>query len=141
MDDRPITILSDKESWARVSTQKVGRLATSVGGIVDLVPINFAVDGSTIVFRTAAGSKLAGLTVNNKIVFEVDEVGENDGWSVVVHGTARVLELDAEIEAAEKLPLRPFVPTVKRTFVRIVPESITGRAFEFGTEPTPGDFE
>lgn len=140
MADNPIKILSEDESWELLSTQKVGRLATNVGGVVDLVPINFVVDGGEIVFRTAAGIKLAGLTVNGSVVFEVDEVGEEEGWSVVVHGTARALDRDADIEAAEKLTLKPFVPTVKRTFVRIHPETITGRAFVFGPEPVL-DFE
>lgn len=140
MADKAITILSDEECWERIGTQSVGRLVTSVGGVVDLVPINFVVDGDSLVFRTASGSKLAGLTVNSAVVFEVDSIGDEGGWSVVVHGSALALERDAEIEAAEKLPLKPLVPTVKRTFVRITPESLTGREFVFGPEPVL-DFE
>lgn len=135
MTDEPIAVLSEDDAWARLGSQKYGRLATSVGGVVDLVPVNFVVDNQSIVFRTAAGSKLAGLAVNGAVVFEADEIGENDGWSVVVHGTARILERDDEIAAAEQLDLRPFVPTVKRTFVRVTPERVTGRAFRFGPEP------
>lgn len=141
MSDEAVNILNDEEAWARLSTQKIGRLATNVGDVVDLVPVNFVVDDQGIVFRTAPGSKLAGLMVSSSVVFEVDEVGEERGWSVVVHGTARVLERDDEIAAVEKLPLKPQVATVKLNFVRITPSSITGRAFVFGPEPETETYE
>ncbi|QIK64103.1 pyridoxamine 5'-phosphate oxidase family protein [Leucobacter viscericola] len=131
----PITVLSDTECWEHLATQRVGRLVTSVGDVVDIVPINFVVDGDTVVFRTAPGSKLSELTVNSSVVFEVDSFGETSGWSVVLRGRARALETEAEIAAAELLPLKPFVPTVKRVFVRIEATAVTGRSFVFGSEP------
>ena len=135
----PITVISDDESWERLAAERVGRLVTHVGGVVDIVPINFVVDGRSIVFRTAAGSKLAGLTINSDVVFEVDYFDEERGWSVVVRGAARALELEAEIALAEALPLKPFVPTLKPTFVRIDPTAISGREFQFGEEPRRED--
>jgi nitroimidazol reductase NimA-like FMN-containing flavoprotein (pyridoxamine 5'-phosphate oxidase superfamily) len=131
----PVTVLTETECWERVSTQRVGRLATHVGNVVDIAPINFVVDGSTILFRTAPGSKLSELTVNHSVVFEVDAFTEETGWSVVLRGTARVLEDEAEIAAAEALPLRPFVPTLKLVFVKIEGLVGTGRSFVFGPEP------
>lgn len=136
-NEGPVSILTDDECWGRLASQRVGRLVTSVGGVADIVPINFVVDSGGIVFRTASGSKLAGLTINSEVVFEVDEFTEDEGWSVVLRGHARALEHDADIVAAEKLPLRPFVPTVKRTFVRIDVDTLTGRAFKFGPDPLP----
>lgn len=136
-----MTVLDDAACWERLATQQVGRLVTHVGDLVDVVPINFVVDGESIVFRTASGSKLAGLTVNNAVAFEVDEIGEERGWSVVLHGRAQALETEAEIAAAEKLPLRPFVPTLKPTFVRVVVESLSGRVYEFGEEPRREDVQ
>ena len=136
-----MTVLDDAACWERLATQQVGRLVTHVGDLVDVVPINFVVDGESIVFRTASGSKLAGLTVNNAVAFEVDEIGEERGWSVVLHGRAHALETEAEIAAAEKLPLRPYVPTLKPTFVRVVVETLSGRAYEFGEEPRREDVQ
>ena len=130
----PVTVLTEDDCWERLATEQVGRIVTHVGGVVDIVPINFVVDGRTIVFRTAAGSKLAGLTINSDVAFEVDRFDDSRGWSVVVRGEARALTLEAEVGAAEALPLRPFVPTLKPTFVRIVVSSVSGRAFEFGEE-------
>lgn len=135
----PVTVLSEDDCWERLATQQVGRLVTHVGGLVDIVPINFVVDGRSLVFRTAAGSKLAGLTVNSDVAFEVDRFDDEGGWSVVVRGAARALEHEDEVSAAEALPLRPFVPTLKPTFVRIEVSAISGRAFEFGEEPRRED--
>jgi len=138
-NEKSSAVLSENECWVRLGTQEVGRLVTSVGEVIDVVPINFVLDGRSLVFRTAAGSKLVELTINSSVLFEVDEVGETEGWSVVARGTARALEQEDEVLAAERLPLRPFVSTLKPTFVRIDIESLTGRAYEFGPEPRRED--
>ena len=139
--EQAITILSERECWERLAQQEVGRIVTHVGDIVDVVPVNYVVDGETLLFRTAAGNKLNELTINPRIAFEVDEFDKNHGWSVVVHGVARALETEHEIFEAERLPLRPFVPTLKPVFVRITPETATGRTFRFGEEPRREDLQ
>jgi hypothetical protein len=113
----------------------VGRVVTRVREIVDIFPVNYVVDGDDIVLRTAPGTKLVEMVVGGEVLFEVDEFDEHEAWSVVVRGEARVLEAEAEIAAAEALPLQPLVPTDKRFFVRITPRQVTGRAFKVGEEP------
>lgn len=137
----PMTVLDEDACWERLAAQQVGRLVTHVGDVVDIVPINFVVDGRGIVFRTAAGNKLAGLSINGDVVFEVDEFDGDAGWSVVLRGEARVLSNEDEVAAAEALPLRPFVATLKPTFVRVEATSVSGRAFEFGPEPRREDVQ
>ena len=90
-----------------------------------------------ILMRTAEGTKLFGVTVNNRVAFEVDDYGANDGWSVVLKGTARALETEAEIAEAEASSLVPWIPTVKRNFIRIDVDEISGRRVTFGPEPEP----
>lgn len=138
-NDAAMVVLDEAECWELLATQQVGRLVTRVGEVVDIVPINFVIDGRGIIFRTAAGSKLSGVVVNEAVVFEVDLFGLEQGWSVVLHGKAHVLESEADIAAAEQLPLRPFVPTLKPTFVRVDAESLSGRAYRFGPEPRRED--
>jgi len=134
-----VSVLTEDECWERLGSQRVGRIVTRVGDVVDVVPLNFVLDGRSAVFRTAPGNKLIELTINDSVLLEVDEIGEESGWSVVLRGHARVLESEAEIAAAEALPLRPFVPTLKSTFVRIEAESIGGREYRFGPEPRRED--
>lgn len=139
--ENPVTVLTEDESWELVAGEAMGRLVTRVGDVVDVVPINFVLDGRALVFRTAPGSKLSGLTINSSVVFETDRFDAVGGWSVVLRGTARALETEAEVAAAEALPLRPWVPTLKTVFVRVEVESLSGRAFRFGEEPRREDVQ
>ncbi|MDJ0339494.1 pyridoxamine 5'-phosphate oxidase family protein [Cryobacterium sp. PH31-O1] len=132
----PVQILSEDECWNALLSASLGRLAVAVGGIPDIFPVNFVAADQRLLFRTASGTKLIELTVNNRVAFETDGVGRDDAWSVIVHGTARALDTQREIDDAAELPLRPMIPTVKPVFVEIVPESITGRRFTLGPEPT-----
>jgi nitroimidazol reductase NimA-like FMN-containing flavoprotein (pyridoxamine 5'-phosphate oxidase superfamily) len=131
----PVRELTNDQSWGRLRSQQLGRLVTSVGSLIDVFPVNYVVDGGSVVFRTAEGSKLAGLVVNDLVVFEVDDFTSTDAWSVVLKGHARILEGSDEIIAADALALRPWVPTLKRNYVRILPDEITGRSFERTEEP------
>ncbi len=127
--------LTDEECWTRLGTQELGRLVTHVGDVLDIYPVNYVVDDETIVFRTAEGSKLVEITVNDEVLFEVDDHTDVDAWSVVVRGHAHRLEHADEVERADALPLKPWIPTLKYHYVRIVPTSLTGRGFQRGEEP------
>jgi len=127
--------LSEQECWDRLRTQQLGRLVTHVGEVLDVFPVNYVVDDETIVVRTAEGSKLFELTVNDEVLFEVDDHSGTDAWSVVVRGRAHRLATSAEVQAADGLPLRPWIPTLKYNYVRVEPTSMTGRAFVIGPEP------
>ena len=113
----------------------MGRLATAVAGQPDIAPVNFVVDGRSLVFRSAEGAKLLALTINPAVALEADSWEGDSGWSVVAKGTASQVTGTAEIAHAESLPLRPWVPTVKLHFVRIEVSEISGRQFRFGPEP------
>lgn len=131
----PIHKLTNDESWERLRSQQLGRLVTNVTNIVDIFPVNYVVERASVVFRTAEGSKLSGLVVQNRVIFEVDDFTPADAWSVVLKGRAHILESSDEITAADALALRPWVPTLKRNYVRIVPDEITGRSFQRVDEP------
>ncbi|TFD23683.1 pyridoxamine 5'-phosphate oxidase family protein [Cryobacterium sp. TMS1-13-1] len=132
----PVHTLTEEECWNALLSASLGRLAVAVGGVADIFPVNFVAADRRLLFRTAAGTKLVELTVNHTVAFETDGVGRDEAWSVVVHGTARALDSQYEIDAAAALPLRPLIPTVKPTFVEIIPTTITGRRFTLGPEPT-----
>lgn len=135
-DFSPVTHLGEMESWALLRGRPVGRLATSVAKIPDIFPVNYVVDDGGIVFRTAQGSKLLEVLINNRVAFEVDDWEQDlGGWSVVCRGRARVLETPEERQRAATLDLQPWVATIKTHYVRIEVEQIIGRAFRFGPEP------
>lgn len=122
------TELAPQESWALLRQSEFGRLAFHLLGEVHIVPVNYATAGERILFRTAEGSKLLGITLNRDVAFEIDNVDEHLASSVVARGTARELpEHDAEL--ADLLPLRPWIDTEKSHVVAIDVSEITGRRF------------
>ena len=121
------------------SDTTIGRLAVVTNGLPEIFPVNFAVDGRSIVFRTTVGTKLHELTLYSTVVFEADQWEEKAGWSVIVHGQARVFDDDEEIARAGELLKIPWQTDVEAEFVRINVDQITGRATNFGTERWDGE--
>lgn len=134
-DEHPAEHLGEDECWDALRSSSLGRLAVSVGGELDIFPVNFVAEDRRLLFRTAEGTKLLELTVNSRVAFETDGVGPEEAWSVVVKGTARILDKQSEIDAADQLPLRPLIPTLKYIFVEITPQSVSGRRFPLVPEP------
>jgi uncharacterized protein len=137
MDDtsEPVIALSEEQCWERLRQMELGRLVTHVGDILDIFPVNYIVDGGGLLFRTGQGSKLFELTINDEVLFEVDDHTETEAWSVIVRGHAHPLETFADVERADGLGLTPWIPTLKYIYVRIEPTRISGRAFHRGPEP------
>ncbi|MDI3315299.1 MAG: pyridoxamine 5'-phosphate oxidase family protein [Mycobacterium sp.] len=135
ISDEPVTILSDDESWELLGSVELGRLVTCVGARPDIFPVNFVVQRPTVLFRTAEGTKLLSVVINNNVAFEADGHSLDEGWSVIVQGTAEVLSTSAEIAEADRAGLRPWVATLKLNYVRIHASAISGRRFRFGPEP------
>ena len=72
------------------------------------------------------------------MLFEADDHNVAGGRSVVLRGTAQVLE---HLRRGRGGPARrslPVIATQKLRFVRVTPETLTGRRFVFGPEPEGG---
>lgn len=113
-----------------LTTVPVGRLGFDVDGEVVILPVNHAVDGDTVVFRAAAGSKLSAAEGQRTVVFEADDYDARTrtGWSVLVNGRAETIYDETEIQALGRLELAPWPDAVDRpSWVRIRPSSVTGR--------------
>jgi hypothetical protein len=124
--------LEHHECWALLRTVSVGRLAIVVDGRPDIFPINYTVDGGTLVFRTGEGTKLSGASRDAAVALEADGVDQDTGmaWSVVAKGTAAVVTGTEEILDTSRLYLFPWQAGRKDAFVRITPDSVTGRRFQ-----------
>jgi nitroimidazol reductase NimA-like FMN-containing flavoprotein (pyridoxamine 5'-phosphate oxidase superfamily) len=130
-----VVVLSEDENWRLLRRTSLARLALSAAGEVDIFPVNYYADGETLLMRTAPGTKLLELTVNSRVAVEIDGFTDDEAWSVVVKGTARRLERQAEIDEADEAPLVPWIPTLKYIYVRITPATLSGRRFEHALEP------
>jgi nitroimidazol reductase NimA-like FMN-containing flavoprotein (pyridoxamine 5'-phosphate oxidase superfamily) len=127
--DELVSQLSEDEAWELLRQHEVGRLATTVSGVLDIFPITYVVDEKTLVFRTAPGTKLVELAINDNVTFEIDQYDNEAGYSVVIHGTAERLESMEDIDRAALLPLPSLFPTERPRYVRIHPSIISARRF------------
>jgi hypothetical protein len=132
-NDDGVTILPEHECWDLLASVTLGRLVTSVDGQSEIFPVNYAVQRRTILFRTAEGTKLVSTAINNRVLFEADDHNVAEGWSVIVKGYARLLRTNEQIEDAERAQVLPWTRSEKTHFVRVIPEMVTGRRFQFGT--------
>jgi hypothetical protein len=85
-----------------------------------------------VVFRTSPGLKLERGPYT-QAAFEVDSVDRRTGvaWSVVVHGTAQDIStaMDTLAERLRRLVVQPAAPGVRRNWMAIYADRITGRRF------------
>lgn len=113
-----------------LASNAVGRVAFSNEGAVVIFPVNYAWVDDTIVFRSAAGTKLSSMQ-GIAVAFEIDgiEPKTRSGWSVIVKGIGSVVEDTGEGARLSELGLIPWAEvTSDRTWVRILPEAISGRS-------------
>ena len=105
-----------------------GRLAVVAGDRPHIFPVNFVVDRGGIVFRTAAGLKLAAAR-QRWVAFEADGVDadQRSVWSVVVTGKAEPVDEKSDLISAARLPLVPYQSGKKPWLLRIAAESVSGR--------------
>lgn len=124
--------LSPDECRRLLETQPIGRLAFVKQGRPVVLPVNFAVDGDDIVFRTKKGSKLdvAEQAAGTAVAFECDhyEADTQSGWSVLVHGGMHpVLDLTRQ-SRLDKLGLHLWADDVeRRRWLRVEIGELSGR--------------
>jgi uncharacterized protein len=124
-------ILAEDECWQLLTDNEVARLAVAPGGRPDIFPVNYIAINGNLVFRTAEGSKLTSVVINQAVAFEIDgyQPETNEAWSVVVSGTAHTVQSDDLAAEMESLPLFPWNTSPKHHFIEIVPRRVDGRRF------------
>lgn len=128
-----ITVLDDEQVWELIKGTRFARLGTlGEDGFVHITPLNIVTDGEKIFFRTAAGSKLTQLILEEKVTVQFDRAEGHHAHSVNVFATARLLTGSQEIDEVKKLNLAPWLDTEKLEFVELTPQKVTGRRFRLG---------
>jgi nitroimidazol reductase NimA-like FMN-containing flavoprotein (pyridoxamine 5'-phosphate oxidase superfamily) len=125
----PVEELSEESAWELLRFESFGRLAVADDNRPQIFPVDYCADGTDILFRTSAGTKLGDLIANDTVAFEVDSRSRDESWSVVITGIARVVTGAAEIAAANRAPLPSWIPVATYAYVKIAPSSLHGRRF------------
>jgi nitroimidazol reductase NimA-like FMN-containing flavoprotein (pyridoxamine 5'-phosphate oxidase superfamily) len=117
--------LARAECLRLMATAPIGRIAViTAEGLPMVVPVNFVLDGETILFRTDPGTKVDALR-RHPVAFQADQFDPvaRRGWSVLVQGVAHEVSPDE----VGTMTLEPWVRGERRQWVRVVPRFVTGR--------------
>ncbi len=123
---RPLSV-SECERLLRASV--FGRLVLPTPSQTEILPVNFAVMGDSVVLRTARGSLLDRHSDGASLLLEVDAVDHErwQGWSVVARGRGERMSED-ELTAAERSsPGPPQWAPDRDVWIRLKLSKITGR--------------
>jgi uncharacterized protein len=121
--------LSPDECLRLMASVLVGRIGYTRQAMPAVDPVNFLVDGGSIVIRTDSGGKLAAATRRAVVAFEADDLDPvtRAGWSVSVVGTSTEVTDPQEIARLGTLGLQPWAPGARDHFIKITPGIVTGR--------------
>lgn len=115
---------------ALLAGEVLGRLAVVSGGAAAIFPVNYVLDGESVLFRTDPGTKL-NASGRARAAFEIDSIdrGRRTGWSVVASGRLEeVTRYDSKtLERVRALPVDPWAAGEKAHYVRLIPDRIDGR--------------
>ena len=134
--DATLETLSADECYELLGTQTVGRLAISRWTGPEVVPVNFVLDGESIIFRSGAGTKLRSLAAR-PVSFQVDafDPASRTGWSVLARGRAR----EVSRKRAGEVDPGPWITEGRDHWVRLVIGVISGRRIHRAADlPQPG---
>jgi nitroimidazol reductase NimA-like FMN-containing flavoprotein (pyridoxamine 5'-phosphate oxidase superfamily) len=127
--ERTLRVLDPAECLDLLTAGGVGRVGFAAADGIMMLPVNFALAGKSIIFRTAPDTLLA-VYANAQVSFEVDHTDDvlREGWSVLVHGHAHKVADEHEVRRLEEATgLVPWVGGARDVFVRIAPTLISGR--------------
>jgi uncharacterized protein len=122
--------LSTEECVDLLRAGLVGRAAICTPAGPHVVPVNYAVHGDAVVFRTTPYSVLGTYSWAGDIAFEIDDIDveSHEGWSVVAVGRGEMVE---DVEEVEEIRWanepRPWADGSRPLIVRLRWREISGR--------------
>jgi uncharacterized protein len=122
---QPIVVdLTRQECWELLAGRSIGRLAVTAHNDLPFVaPVNYTVDGESVVFLSDFGTKFDALQ-RHPVAFQVDSIDEHEhaGWTVLIQGIAH----EMTPQEAEHLSLESWAGP-KQRWLRVVPRNVSGR--------------
>jgi nitroimidazol reductase NimA-like FMN-containing flavoprotein (pyridoxamine 5'-phosphate oxidase superfamily) len=137
IDRDGLEVLDRAECLRLLDGRSVGRIAGTFGALPVVLPVEYVMDGDSIVLETGRGTTLGFATAGAVVAFEVDNLHEHghNGWTVMVTGVAEEVP-----DGPERDRLRSLLPDEPDDrddrdvrFVRISSEIVSGRR----THPAP----
>ena len=141
--DATMRIIPTEECYRLLGTQELGRIGVNAEHYPLIFPVNYGLDGTTLVVRTHPGTILRAAAHAN-VTFEVDDIDRRSrsGWSVLVRGQAEEVGDEhraALVERTLATGVEPWAPGEKGHWLRLIPHDISGRRIVPGELPPAVD--
>ena len=138
-----LDVIPVDECYELLAGHEVGRLGVNAEHYPLIIPVNYGMDGRTIVIRTHPGTTLSAAEHAN-VTFEVDEIDrrERTGWSVLVRGLAEEVGPEHRAELVERTHatgVQPWAPGEHGSWLRLIAHDISGRRIVPGALPPAVD--
>jgi nitroimidazol reductase NimA-like FMN-containing flavoprotein (pyridoxamine 5'-phosphate oxidase superfamily) len=137
--DPTMQVIPTEECYRLLAAQEIGRIVVSAEGYPLVLPVNYGLDGTTLVIRTHPGT-LQRAAQHANVTFEVDDIDRRTrtGWSVLVRGQAE--EVGAEHRAdlvarTHGTNVEPWAPGEHGIWLRLIPHDVSGRRIVPGELP------
>jgi nitroimidazol reductase NimA-like FMN-containing flavoprotein (pyridoxamine 5'-phosphate oxidase superfamily) len=117
--------LTPAECWERAASRPLGRLAWTTSRGPTVIPVNFTVNGPSVLLRTSAYTEAALEADDSLVAFQVDSIDEasRTGWSVLMRGRA----VRAPMSSSASEDPQPWVSGPRTLRLRIDVDEISGR--------------
>lgn len=137
--DPEMHVIPTEECYRLLRTSEFGRIGVVAENYPLILPVNYRLDGTTVVLRTHPGTILAAAEHAN-VTFEVDEIdrASRSGWSVLVRASAEEVGEGHRAELVARTVesgVEPWAPGDKSHWIRLIPHEITGRRIVPGELP------
>jgi nitroimidazol reductase NimA-like FMN-containing flavoprotein (pyridoxamine 5'-phosphate oxidase superfamily) len=128
-----LEVMASDVCWRHLARRVVGRVGFDLGHGPRIHPVNYRLDGKTIVLRTTDGTELARFVelfgAGSLMAFEVDEIDYewHQGWSVLVEGRVEKVDDPDELHRLHAAWPRPWASGARNLMIRVTPVAVTGR--------------
>jgi uncharacterized protein len=135
--------LSRPECVRLLAATSIGRVVVNMPGWNHplIRPVNYVFDQSSqsVLLRSALGSKLYAILHSAWAAFEIDGIDPADrvGWSVIILGVCEEITDTAELRRIEALGVEPWAPGHKGHWIRIRPNTVSGREIVMAAPGVP----
>jgi uncharacterized protein len=135
--------LDESACWDLLPQARVGRLAwTDPDGRIMVVPVNFGLDGHTVVVRTGDTALLDAARAGSRCAFQAEDLepGLRSGWTVLVDGQLTESDDAATTERLGRL-VEPWLRELRPHVLLVTATQATGRALHAvgGVQVVPFD--
>lgn len=127
-----MTVLPVDVCMALLADNHFGRVALNDERGPVVLPVNYVLVGTDVVFRSDEGTKVDAALRGASASFEIDAIDERTrtGWSVVMRGRLTEVDDPQHLARLRELPLHPFAGGDKSRYVRLVHRDVTGRRID-----------